>query len=319
LTRQLLAFSRRSVLEPRVIDMNGVLRDTEKLLRRVIGEDVVLTTRMCECPALIKADPSQLGQILMNLAVNARDAMPQGGTLAISTSVGSQEAYPALLADFDPLQRFAILTVADTGTGMTDEVKARIFEPFFTTKEVGRGTGLGLAVVHGAVQQAEGNVEVETAIGLGSTFRIAIPLTTEPSEGGVEATPSTFLRGNETILLAEDDDSVRGLALFALDTHGFHVLSADSGRAALLEAERAGYRIDALVTDVVMPRMSGRELADELHKKAPAVKVLFMSGYMDDAVVRSGVFQRDVEFLQKPFSPTELVRRVRKLLDSPRT
>jgi PAS domain S-box-containing protein len=309
LTGQLLTFSRRAVIEAKVLDPNAVVADAGKLLRRLIGEDVTLVTVLDPVVSRVYADPGQLGQVLLNLAVNARDAMPHGGRLSIETR-------NVEVADPPPggrPGRYVRVAVADTGVGMTDEVKARLFEPFFTTKGPGKGTGLGLATTYGIVQQSGGHIEVQSAPGAGTTFRVFLPAVDGPLSGaGAAHGPAPG--GSERVLLVEDQEDVRRFALLALKAAGYEVLAAADGPAALalLDAHPA---LDILVTDVVMPRMSGRELAEAVRARHPKVKVLFVSGYTDDAVVRHGVSESDAAFLQKPYSAHALGRKVRETLD----
>jgi PAS domain S-box-containing protein len=315
LTRQLLAFSRQQVLEPKVLDLNVIVTDIEKMLRRLIGEDVHFTTVLAPAIRSVKVDAGQIEQVIINLAVNARDAMPQGGKLTIETSETELgESYTKIHPEARP-GRFVLVAISDTGCGMTPEVKARIFEPFFTTKGVGQGTGLGLAVVHGIVKQSGGNIDVYSEVGVGTTFRIYLPTVeqqpTTLADNGHEAAS----RGSETILLVEDEESVRELATFILEECGYKVMTAPEGLAALSLVARCREKIDLLVTDVVMPQMGGRKLAETLLAEHPELKVLFMSGYTDDAVVRHGVLQANVDFLQKPFTPGLLAQKVREVLD----
>jgi two-component system, cell cycle sensor histidine kinase and response regulator CckA len=315
LTRQLLAFSRKQVLAPRLIDLNDVVRDTEKLLRRLIGEDIRLTTELHPEPLSVRADPGQMEQVLMNLAVNARDAMPQGGDLTIRTS-------RVVWTDPEAIQRpggrpgpYAVLEVSDTGSGMPDEVRRRVFEPFFTTKEAGRGTGLGLSVVHGIVLQSEGHIDLESTLGHGTTFRIFLPHIQERAAG---FEPPSLLTnaapGTGTVLVVEDEAALRALSSRILRQSGYVVLEAGDGEQALrIAAEHPG-TIDLLVTDVVMPVMGGRNLAERLCDLRPGIKVLYVSGYTDDAIVRHGVAQDQVAFLQKPFTPQALSEQTRQLL-----
>jgi|CXWL01.1.fsa_nt_gi PAS domain S-box-containing protein len=312
LTRQLLAFSRRQVVEPQVIELSHTVSGSEKMLRRLIGEDVILSTTFATPPWPILADPGQLEQILINLAVNAHDAMPTGGQLAIATHHLTLPTGSDLL----PPGEWVVLEVRDTGHGMEPEVVSRIFEPFFTTKLRGKGTGLGLATVQTIVDQAHGYVTVESELGHGTIFRVYFPRGTSSTATVDTPHPATSKpRGSETILLAEDDDAVRALALGILRGSGYVVMEAANGRDALaLAAQHAG-TIDLLVSDVVMPYLGGRELAEQLVQHRPTCKVLFVSGYTDDDVIRHGVIQSEVAFLQKPYTPTLLTQRVRRLLD----
>ena len=317
LTAQLLAFSRKTITAPRVLDLNAVVDAIGRMLRRLIGEDVRL--EFVPAPRLrpVLADLGQVEQVIMNLAVNARDAMPTGGRLRIETAdatVGdaNDHRYPGC-----PAGRYVRLSVADTGHGMTDEVKARIFEPFFTTKGAGRGTGLGLATVYGIVAQAGGHVVVDSEVGRGTTFTVLLPAT---AAGGGAVAPSAAppARGTETVLLVEDEPAVRRIARLALESQGYRVLEAESGEDAVGTADTHPGPIHLLVTDVVMPGMGGREVAEAVRRRRPGLPVLFMSGYTDDAVVRHGVSQSADAFLQKPFAPLGLARKVREVLDGAR-
>lgn len=301
LTRQLLAFSRKQVLAPRRLDLNVVVADTERMLRRVIGEDISLITRLQRPLSSIKADLGQLEQVLLNLAVNARDAMPLGGILTIRTMSDGGDV---------------VLDVTDTGIGMSDEVKHRVFEPFFTTKPVGKGTGLGLAVVHGFVAQSHGRVTVNSEPGRGTSFRISLPAenATPLDEHDPGSEKATLAYGVETILLVEDENGVRALTERVLRRAGYRVLSAATAAEAEDIAERHTSPIDVLLTDVVMPGRSGPVLAEQLLARHPEMKVLYVSGYTDDAVVRRGVVNEGMPFLQKPFSPGVLTRKIRDVL-----
>jgi PAS domain S-box-containing protein len=319
LTRQLLAFGRKSVLQPELVDLNAIVLETEKLLRRVIGEDVALATVLDSKTGRVKADPGQVGQILLNLAVNARDAMSGGGRLTIQTqSVEIDDDY-CVVHPYAKPGRYVVLIITDTGCGMSPEVRSHIFEPFFTTKEAGKGSGLGLSTVYGIIKQSGGHIEVYSELGHGTTFRLYFPAA--PDSVIAAAVPPCALpvrHGSERVLLVEDEGSVRRLALLALQSHGYEVLTAGDGKEALVLAERLKCSIDILVTDVVMPEMSGRELAETLRPLYPNMRILYVSGYTDDAVVRHGMLNADVAFLQKPYSPLTLAKKVREVLDAPR-
>jgi two-component system cell cycle sensor histidine kinase/response regulator CckA len=311
MTGQLLAFSRRQVVQPRVLDLVDLLRNIEPLLRRMIGEHVDLIVRCGHEPCLIRADLHQVEQVLMNLAGNARDAMPLGGLLEIECGV---LPHPLERAGFPPLG--VVLEVRDNGIGMDDATKARMFEPFFTSKDKGKGTGLGLSTVYGVVSQAGGDIDVESEPGAGSQFRIYFPL----AAGSVEELPSPPDDGTpvglETVLLVEDEPGVRALADAVLKKLGYKVLIADGGEAALgIWAEHRG-SIDVLLTDVIMPRMSGGDLAHKLREMNPRLKILFMSGYTDDMIAGHGILAGETQLIQKPFTAEALGRKLRNVLDS---
>jgi PAS domain S-box-containing protein len=317
LTRQLLAFSRRQILQPEILDVNAIVANTDKLLRRLIGEDVEIRMTLAPDIPPIKADPGQIEQIVLNLAVNARDAMPGGGQLSIET-VREDIAEPGprggLTAAAGPA---AVIIVSDTGCGMTDDTRSHIFEPFFTTKEFGKGTGLGLATVYGIVQQSGGFIDVDTSPGEGTRFRIGFPGLAEAVPASVPAggRRSGAGHGTETVLLVEDNESVRDLAREALVRGGYSVLEAVNGEEGLrIARERAG-AIDLVITDVVMPVMGGRELAARLNTQWPELKILFTSGYTDDAILNEAAMQPGASFVQKPFTPESLLRVVRGMLD----
>jgi GAF domain-containing protein/CheY-like chemotaxis protein len=318
LTRRLLAFSRKQVLQPAVLDLNAVIKGLEPMLGRLIGEDISLLTRLDPELGPVRADPGQLEQVIMNLAVNARDAMPAGGRLTLQTAnVEIDAAFARRHVGARPGPH-VMLAVSDTGTGMTPEVQAHLFEPFFTTKETGKGTGLGLATVYGIVSQSGGCIAVETAPGRGTTFHIYLPRAEERAAApSVGAAPDPAPRGTETILLVEDEEGVRELARDILRAHGYTVLEARHGGEALLTCERHPGPIALLLSDAVMPQMSGRELAARLAPLRPEMKVLYISGYTDDATVRHGVLDSSVALLQKPFTPDMLLRKVRDILDAP--
>ncbi|QJW95930.1 PAS domain S-box protein [Frigoriglobus tundricola] len=316
LTRQLLAFSRQQVLAPRVLELNDVVTDTGSMLRRLIGEGVRLTVVPAAGLWPVRADPGQIEQVLMNLAVNARDAMPQGGKLTIETrNVELDEAYARSHPDARPGPH-VLVAVSDTGTGMPPEVLRRVFEPFFTTKGVGKGTGLGLATVHGIVKQSGGHIAVYSEAGVGTTFKVYLPRTDPPPGGSkIVRAPAVAAQGTETILVVEDEDGVRALTCHVLVGCGYLVLEAgDAVEAARVATGHSG-PIHLLITDVVLPGAGGRAAAEVIATGHPEVQVLFVSGYTDDAVIRHGVLAEGVNFLQKPFSPAALSFKVREVLD----
>ena len=312
LTRQLLTFSRREVSQPVVLDLNVLLLNAESMLGRLIGEDVELVVRPGPDLWRVRADPGQMEQVVMNLAVNAREAMPTGGTFTLGTANVELDANHANShADAWPGE-YVLLAVSDTGCGMDAQTKARIFEPFFSTKGA-KGTGLGLAAVFGIIKQASGHIEVHSEPGMGTTFRIYLPRAT--AEAHRSSGPGTATHGSETILLVEDAERVRTLARLILHRNGYRVLEARDGEEALRLSEQHPGLIHLLVTDVVMPSMSGRQLAERLLTPRPALKVLYMSGYTDDAIVRHGILEAGTPFLQKPFTTEGLARKVREVLD----
>ncbi len=315
LTRQLLGFSRQSMLQPQILDLNEVVTETGKMLRRLIGEDIVFATVLDPRLSRVKVDPGQLDQVLMNLAVNARDSMPNGGTLTVeSSNVLLGDEFAALHQDCTPGPH-VMLAMSDTGYGMTPEVMARVFEPFFTTKDVGRGTGLGLAMVFGIVKQSGGSIHVYSEPGRGTTFKIYLPAVVEDTAVTRASDSQAGLRGTESILLVEDEEGVRGLASRVLKMFGYQVLTATDGKDALDVLNSHRGPLDLILTDVVMPNMGGPELVQQLRPDYPRVKVLFMSGYTDDAVVRHGLIEADVAFIQKPYTPLSLARKVRQVFD----
>jgi PAS domain S-box-containing protein len=316
LTRQLLGFSRQTMLQPKVIDLNQAVTETGRLLQRLIGADIAFSMVLASDLARVRVDPAQLDQVLMNLTVNARDSMPQGGRLTIETAnVTISEGYATTNMDCRAGPH-VMLAMSDTGAGMRPEVQARIFEPFFTTKEIGKGTGLGLATVFGIVQQSQGCIHVYSEPGLGSTFKIYLPAVTQPPDAPTQIRPAPAARGQETVLLVEDDEGVRKLAQIGLGMKGYKVICARDGAEALTMAEDAG-PIDLVLTDVVMPRLGGPELVRALRARHPTLKVLFMSGYTDDSVVRHGLMDASVAFIQKPYTPRSLAAKVREVLDTP--
>ena len=317
LTRQLLAFSRRQIVEMKVVNLNEILQELEKMLRRLIGEDIILTAVLDENLGRVKADAGQIEQILFNLVVNARDAMPKGGKLTVETAnVDLDHEYTHTHMGVKP-GRYVMLSVSDNGVGMAAEVRERIFEPFFTTKEKGKGTGLGLSTAYGIVKQTGGEISFYSEPGQGTTFKIYLPQVDEPLEKPILKQFSGNLpSGNETILVVEDEDEVRKLAVQILNRHGYRVLEASHGGAGLLLCEECKEPIHLLLSDVVMPEISGPDFARRLKYLRPEIKVLFMSGFPDNALLQHGILDRGVYFLQKPFSIEGLTKRVREVLDS---
>ncbi|HVB37068.1 MAG TPA: PAS domain S-box protein, partial [Vicinamibacterales bacterium] len=317
LTRQLLAFGRKQVLQPTLVDLNNLVSDAAKLLRRLIGEDVTLVLALAPNLRTTKVDANQIAQVLMNLAVNARDAMPQGGTLTIETAnvnLGADYTGRHTNVTSGP---HILMAVHDTGVGMDRETLSRIFEPFFSTKPVGRGTGLGLATVHGIVNQSKGHIWVYSEPGRGTTFKIYFPAVEGTPLAPAAPTPVLPVeRGDETVLLVEDDDALREMSARGLRALGYTVLEARDGATALLASKHHQGTVHLLLTDVIMPGMSGGDLAQQLLAERPHVKVLYMSGYTDDAVLQHGVLEQGIQFLEKPFTPHVLGHRVRSVLDA---
>jgi len=312
LTRRLLAFSRNQVLQPRVVDANAAVAETEQMLRRLIGEDVELVLRLGENLGNVRVDPGQLEHVLLNLAVNARDAMPRGGVLTLATAAADLDGETASPG------RYLVVSVSDTGIGMDEETRARIFEPFFTTKPTGEGTGLGLATVYGIVEQSGGFIRVASEPGRGTTFRIHLPIVDSPPESLTPPSlPRVRLRGHETILVVEDQDSLREMIREALQLLGYRVLVAADGEAALALARAHTGPLHLLVTDIVMPRLGGAELTSRLCTERPSLEVLYMSGHANETVARHGAFEAGL-VLEKPFSTDTLAMRVREVLDRPR-
>jgi PAS domain S-box-containing protein len=319
LTRQLLAFSRMQLLEARVLNLNNLVMNLDRMLRRLIGEDIELITRTTPALRRVKADPGQIEQVVMNLVVNARDAMPRGGKITIETANADlDESYAAKHAAVTP-GPYVMLAVTDTGEGMTAETQAQIFDPFFTTKELGRGTGLGLSTVYGIVKQSGGHIWVYSEVAHGTTFKIYLPQTSEADlPAAAEPVAAASTRGSETVLLVEDDFQVRELTRTVLAGCGYAVLAPADARAALAMAEQHAMTIRLLLTDVVMPGMNGRELARHLVERNPQIKVLYMSGYTEYTIGRHGVLEPGTYFLQKPFTPAALGNKVREILDDAR-
>jgi len=319
LTRQLLAFSRKQIIHPKILDLNELLTDIEKMLGRLIGEDIELLT--IPGPALwqVEADPGQMEQVIMNLAINARDAMPKGGKLTVETANVDLDRNYFRKHGIEKEQpgTYVMLAVSDTGIGMDKETQEHIFEPFFTTKEIGKGTGLGLSTVYGIVKQNNGFIWVYSEPGQGSTFKIYLPKAKgDVEEEEKERTSVSELGGSETVLIVEDDDSLRKLAQRTLQQHGYRVLEAENGEDALRISKEHEGPIDLLITDVVMPKMGGKEVAERLQPLYPQMKVIYMSGYTDDAIVQHGVLGPGLNFLEKPFTPEGLARKVREILNT---
>ena len=315
LVRQLLAFSRKQILEPKVLDLNDVVKDMQKMLTRLIGEDVRLATRLEPDLGSVKADPCQVEQIIVNLVVNARDAMPRGGRVTIETANTTLDERAVLKHVSVKPGAYVMLSVSDTGSGMDQETQQRIFEPFFTTKETGKGTGLGLSTVYGIVKQSGGNIWVYSEPGMGTVFKVYLPRIDDATAVTVEKQETIVLRGSETILLIEDEEVVRGLTKKILMQAGYNVLDAKGGEEAIRMCRAYPGPIDLLLTDVVMPEISGKEVADRLVELRRGIRVLFMSGYTDEAIVQHGVLDASVEFLQKPFTWIGLTRKVRDVLN----
>jgi signal transduction histidine kinase/CheY-like chemotaxis protein len=317
LTRQLLAFSRRQKLQPVPLDLNLLVTELERLLRRLIGEDIELVTVLDPELGRILADPGQIEQVIMNLVVNARDAMPTGGTLTLETKAVELDAAGAPSRTEIKPGRYATLAVSDTGCGMDAETQARIFEPFFTTKNTGKGTGLGLSMVYGIVKHCGGLIQVCSEVGLGTTFKVFFPLHGQGRRVAAGEGPHYHVpRGTETILVAEDDEAILGLTRCVLEASGYQVLLARDGEEALRVAGAHRGPVHLLVTDVIMPRLGGRQLAERLQLLHPAMKVLYLSGYPDEAILRHGVLQSGMAFLEKPFAPAVLAIKVRQVLDA---
>jgi PAS domain S-box-containing protein len=314
LTRQLLAFSRKQLLELKVVDVNTIVEDMERLLRPLIGENIELITRLAPEAGHTRADAGQLEQVLMNLVVNAKDAMPDGGKLIIQTQNIRTDETSRGGPTFIPPGNYVLISVSDTGVGMDKETQSRIFEPFFTTKELGKGTGLGLSTVYGIVKQSGGYLLVQSDAGHGSTFQIYLPRVEEAAQTHAATAPHAAAGGSEMLLLVEDEESVRELVRDTLVGKGYRVVTAENGEAGLAAAAKHDGTIDLVITDVVMPGMGGREMVRRLTKSHPRVKVLYLSGYTEDAVISEGAAEGDTAFLQKPFTLQHLSRKVREVL-----
>jgi signal transduction histidine kinase/CheY-like chemotaxis protein len=318
LTRQLLAFSRKQMLQPQILDLNALINRMETLLRRTIGDHVQLVTRFDAHLARVNADPGQIEQVMMNLVINARDAMPGGGFLTIETATVRIDTGYAERQPGSPLGTYVMIAISDTGVGMDEVTRGRLFEPFFTTKEQGKGTGLGLATVYGIIKQSGGFVSVYSEVGRGTTFKVYLPEAEHVQDHSPLAQATASAGGTETILLVEDRQEVRAVARTTLARRGYTVLEADRGDVALALAKRHDAPIHLLLTDVVMPGMSGRELARQLLLQRRSTRVLYMSGYTDQSIVHHGVLEADIAFIQKPFSPDALLLKVRETLDAAR-
>lgn len=315
LTHQLLAFSRKQVLKPAIVNLNSLLEEMQKMLRRLIGEDVELDFKLAADLWSVRVDPGQMEQVLMNLVANARDAMPQGGRLTFETANFTLDTTEINSKSEIPAGEYVLLIVRDTGIGMDEATLARIFEPFFTTKDLYKGTGLGLSMVYGIIKQSGGHAVVNSEIGCGSTFKIYLPRDQNQVTSHQDLKPVELIPGSETLLLVEDDQQVRCLARTILESQGYKILEARDGQEALEVSRKYEDVIHLLVTDVIMPFMSGRELAEQLLASRAELKVLYLSGYMDDAVVRHGLQNAEVPFLQKPYTPKILSSVVRRVLD----
>ncbi len=318
LTHQLLAFSRKQVLQPIVLDLNTLIMDIEKMLHRLIGEDINLVTILEPELGRVKADVGQMQQVIMNLAVNARDAMPLGGKIIIETSnIYLDEEYAGYHIPAKP-GSYVLLAVSDTGTGMDKETQSHIFEPFFTTKKLGKGTGLGLSTVYGIIKQSDGYIWVYSESGHGTTFKIYLPRVGEDIEPGEPTrVPAPSLAGTETVLVVEDEDMVREIIRHILLDYGYNILESHNPRTALQVCDLFEGKIHLMVTDIVMPGMSGRELAEKATSRYPKMKILYISGYTDDVIVHHGILDSGIAFLPKPFTPYSLASKVREVLDSP--
>jgi CheY-like chemotaxis protein len=317
LTKNLLAFSRKQVIAPKIVDINEIIKGVEKLLRRLIGEDIEIRTILN--PSIegisVMADKGQIEQVLMNLATNARDAMPDGGLLNIETGFADiTEEYAKRYIDVKT-GKYALISISDTGTGMNENTRSRIFEPFFTTKEMGRGTGLGLSIVYGIIKQHNGFINVYSEIGKGTTFKIYLPLIKK----GIEEEESKVLPppkgGTETLLLAEDDKDARGLTKTVLELHGYKVLEAVDGEDAVRVFNENKEKIKMIILDVIMPKKDGRAAYEEIKKIVPEIKSLFLSGYTADIINKRGILDTELNFVSKPVSPPDLLRKIREILD----
>jgi len=318
LTRQMLAFSRRQALQPKIVDLNKTLLKVEPMLRRLVGADIVMTVNGRAGHSYVRVDPGQVEQVVMNLVVNARDAMPKGGRLTVETADVTLDGPSADMPDAKPGD-YVLLSVSDTGVGMPPEIRARIFEPYFTTKDVGKGTGLGLSTAYGIVRQGDGHIALSSEVGLGTTFRIFLPRSDAPTTSDADPAAEQMSEGTEHILIVEDDSAVRRLAKELLIRQGYSVTEAASGRAGLALGSDDTRHFDLTLCDVILGDMSGPAVVEALSALRPSIRVLYMSGYTDDAIVRTGVLDANKPFLQKPFTPLQLSKKIREVLDEPET
>jgi len=316
LTRQILAFSRKQILEKKVISVNTIIRNFQKILGKMVGEDIVITTHLSAKSCTVEADPGQIEQIIMNLIVNARDAMPDGGEIIIETDeIQIDESYLDKHKEFKP-GKYVLLAISDTGEGMDEDILSKIFDPFFTTKELGKGTGLGLATVYGIVKQHDGYIYAYSEKGKGTTFKIYLPACTKTKEEAEsKSTGEALLQGHETILVVDDNASIRQLIAETLKPLGYNCLEAASGKEAIDILRQYGDKIHLLLTDVVMPGMSGRELAERIREERPEIKVIYMSGYTENVIARHGVLEPGINYISKPITPVRLAQKIRSVLD----
>jgi PAS domain S-box-containing protein len=315
LTQQILAFSRKQIISPKQTDLNELIKGIEKLLRRLIGEDVEIHITLTEKDVTVLVDPGQLEQVLMNLCTNARDAMPHGGNIFISTGTDFLDREYIKRYDVADAGEYGLITVTDTGSGMDEKTRQRIFEPFFTTKEIGKGTGLGLATAYGIIKQHRGHINVYSEPGKGTTFKIYLPLIVSPEDKGEGKKVVLPKRGSETILVAEDDDAVRTLTKEVLLKYGYTVIEAVDGEEAVDQLRRHKDTVQLVVIDVIMPKKSGKEVCDEMREITPHLKVLFTSGYTSDMINKKGILEEGVDFISKPLTPHDLLLKVREVLD----
>ncbi|MEA5113847.1 MAG: ATP-binding protein [Geobacteraceae bacterium] len=317
LVQGLLAFSRKQIINPKAVDLNDVVRNIEKMITRLISEDIELIIRLAEKKLYVFVDTSQIDQVMLNLVTNARDAMPNGGTLCIETDNTLPNSEIEAVADALPGTRYALLTITDTGTGIENETREKIFEPFFTTKEVGKGTGLGLSMAYGIVRQHNGHITLTSEIGKGTAFRIYLPLASyESLPSHLVESPITPVSGSETLLMVEDNQEVRNLNRLVLETFGYRVIEAVDGEEAVIRFNEHSDEIDMVVMDVVMPKMNGREAYVEISKNRPGMKVLFISGYAPDFIESKGIATEGFNFINKPVAPMDLLKTIREILDS---